>query len=244
MIPAMCGRYTLIKLEQVLANFPAVLLPPGLVPRYNIAPTQPVLVLPNDHPKLFERVHWGLVPSWAKDPSIGSRMINARAETLDEKPVFRTALRRRRCLVPADGFYEWRKEPKGGKTPMYIRMKTGEPFAFAGLWDEWHSPDGSVLRSCTVITTSPNDLMKPIHDRMPAILPREDYPRWLAKEEQPPEKMAELLGPYPAEEMEAYPVSRLVNRPANDVADCIKRAEESGKPEDQGHLWGSEESQD
>ena len=139
-------------------------------------------------------------------------MINARAETLAEKPAFRTSLKRRRCLVPADGFYEWKKGLDGKtKTPMYIRRRNGEPFAFAGLWDVWHSPDGSVLPSCTIITTAPNELMSPIHDRMPAILPRADYEKWLAPKEQDAAEMAALLRPCPAAELEAYPVSREVN---------------------------------
>jgi putative SOS response-associated peptidase YedK len=152
-------------------------------------------------------------------------MINARAETLSEKPAFRTALKRRRCLVPADGFYEWRKEPDGKtKTPMYVRRRDGEPFAFAGLWDVWHTPDGSVVPSCTVITTGPNELMAPIHDRMPVILPP-------AANEQAAADMTSLLRPYPAEELEAYPVSRRVNSPRNEGAGLVERAEiETGDP--------------
>ena len=157
----MCGRYTLINLAALTQAFPWIVgEPPEQPPRYNIAPTQPVLVVANNHADRFEHFHWGLIPSWAKDPSIGNRMINARAETLAEKPAFRTALRRRRCLVPADGFYEWKKDAGGKtKTPMWITMKSGGVFAFAGLWDAWHAPDGSVVPSCTLITTEPNELM-------------------------------------------------------------------------------------
>src|SRR5688500_11967104 len=211
----MCGRYTLVKLNELLLRFPNILPPTGIAPRYNIAPTQPVLVIPNNHPDRFELFHWGLIPSWAKDTAIGNRMINARAETLAEKPSFRTALKRRRCLLPADGFYEWRKEPDGKtKTPIYIRLKSGEPFMFAGLWDEWHSPDGSVLPSCAVITTRPNELMASIHDRMPVILSKDELRQWLDPAEQEPERLTALLKPFPAERMEAFPVSRTVNNPA------------------------------
>src|SRR4051794_24183669 len=204
----MCGRYTLINLASLTQAFPWITFPPADdLSRYNIAPTQPILAVANNRADRFEHFHWGLIPSWAKDPSIGNRMINARAETLDQKPAFRTALRRRRCLVPADGFYEWRKEPDGKtKTPMYIRMKGGEPFAFAGLWDVWHDPDGATIPSCTLITGEPNELVRKIHDRMVVILPREHYARWLDPQEQSSEQLMKLLKPYPAEEMEAYPV--------------------------------------
>src|SRR4051812_24997156 len=208
----MCGRYTLTKLEDLLRSFPFVTTVPDFHARYNIAPTQPVLAVANNHPDRFEFFHWGLIPSWAKDPSVGGRMINARAETLAEKPAFRTALRRRRCLIPADGFYEWKKEPDGKtKTPMYIRLKGGGPFAFAGLWDVWHAPDGSTLPSCTIITGAPNDLVGRIHDRMAVILPGWAYAQWLDPKEQAAADMVAMLKPYAAAEMEAFPVSRTVN---------------------------------
>jgi putative SOS response-associated peptidase YedK len=221
----MCGRYTLFRLDQLLKNFPNLRLPPDMLPHYNIAPTQLVPAISNTHPDRLDFFRWGLVPSWAKDISIGNRLINARAETLADKPAFRTALRRRRCLVPADGFYEWRKEGGKIKTPLFIHLRSGEPFALAGLWDTWHSADGSEMPSLTIITTAPNELMKTIHDRMPAIVRREDYARWLAPEEADPEELAGVLKPYPAEEMEAYPVSPRVNKPAHDAPDCIERAE-------------------
>src|SRR3954471_24884586 len=186
----MCGRYTLINLAALTQAFPWIDEPPADDPsRYNIAPTQPIVAVANNRADRFEHFHWGLIPSWAIDPGIGNRMINARAETLAEKPAFRTALRRRRCLIPADGFYEWRKESDKTKTPMYIRLKSGEPFAFAGLWDVWHSPDGSVVPSCTIVTTVPNELMASIHDRMPAILPESDYARWICPDEQDAREM-------------------------------------------------------
>jgi putative SOS response-associated peptidase YedK len=196
------------------------------VPRFNVAPTQAIPVIANNHPERLEMFHWGLVPSWAKDLSIGNRMINARAETLADKPAFRTALRRRRCLVPADGFYEWRKEADGKtKTPMYIQLKGHRPFAFAGLWDVWHSPDGSVLPSCTIITTQPNELMAGIHDRMPAILQESDYARWLCPDEQEPAEMSTLLQPYPADQMQVFAVSRDVNSPKNEGPNLITPVE-------------------
>ena len=151
----MCGRFTLTADMNILQeSFPWLNIPEGLGPRYNIAPTQPVAVVPNDGKNKLDFFTWGLIPSWSKDPKIGSRMINARAETLAEKPSFRTAFKRRRCLILADGFYEWRQEGKGlPKTPMYIKLTSGKPFAFAGLWESWNSKDGSNILSCTIMTT-------------------------------------------------------------------------------------------
>jgi putative SOS response-associated peptidase YedK len=220
----MCGRFTLTAdLDSIQAAFPWLEMQPGLQPRYNIAPTQPVAVASNDGKNRLDYFVWGLIPSWAKDPQIGSRMINARGETLAEKPSFRSALRRRRCLILADGFYEWRQEPGGKrKTPMYIRLADGTPFAFAGLWEVWRPPDGSEVYSCTIITTEPNSLMASIHNRMPVILPPESYPAWLASGERNPQDVLPLLQPYPPEAMAAYPVSTLVNSPANDLPACIQ----------------------
>lgn len=219
----MCGRFTLtVDPAQIQAAFPWLEVPPGVTPRYNIAPTQPVAVVTNNGENRLDFFVWGLIPSWAKDPEIGSRMINARAETLAEKPSFRTAFRRRRCLVLADGFYEWRQEPGAkAKTPMYIRMESGEPFAFAGLWESWNSPDGSNILSCTIITTEPNALTAKIHNRMPVILPSEAIGEWLDPGERKPEELNRFLQPYPANEMIAFPVSRLVNSPQNESPECI-----------------------
>ena len=161
-----------------------------------------------------------MIPSWAKDPAIGNRLINARAETLADKPSFRTAFKRRRCLIPADGFYEWRKDP-GGKTPMYIRLKSGDPFAFAGLWEAWHSAEDETLLTCTIITTTPNSLMEKIHDRMPVILKPDAYDRWRDPAEQEPGKLSGLLKPYPASHMTAYAVSKRVNKPENDSPELV-----------------------
>jgi putative SOS response-associated peptidase YedK len=221
----MCGRFTLIRLSDFTNLFPWI-LPPDQepTPRYNIAPTQPVAAAANTEPTRIGFFHFGLIPSWAKEAKIGSRMINARAETLVEKPAFRTALRRRRCLIPADGFYEWRKNPDGSKTPMYIRLKRDRPMAFAGLWDVWQSPDGSPVPSCTIITTLPNELVGPIHDRMPAVLREENYRPWLSAGDQGASNLLAMLLPYPADPMVATPVSNAVNSPKNDSPACIQPA--------------------
>jgi len=220
----MCGRFTLtIDPGDLQEVFPDVQIPSGFSPRFNIAPTQPVAVISNAVPDRLDFFTWGLIPSWAKDPEIGNRMINARAETLAEKPSFRTALRRRRCLILADGFYEWRQIPDSkGKIPTYIHLKDHRPFAFAGLWELWNSPDGSQIYSCTIITTQPNELMQTIHNRMPVILPKASYSRWLDPAERQPADLADLLVSYPASEMAAYPVSRLVNSPQVDTPACIQ----------------------
>jgi putative SOS response-associated peptidase YedK len=220
----MCGRFTLsIDPGELQDMFPGFVNQSTFTPRYNIAPTQPVAVITNSTVPQLEYYLWGLIPSWAKDPEIGSRLINARSETLAEKPSFRSAFRRRRCLIPANGFFEWKAVPgEKSKTPMFIHLKTRKCFAFAGLWEIWSSPDGSEIRSCTIITTQPNELMQSIHSRMPVIIPSAAYRDWLDPEERAPESLIKWLTPYAADEMEAYPVSRLVNSPQNDVPECIQ----------------------
>ncbi len=220
----MCGRFTLtIDPYHLQQAFPWAIIPDELTSRYNIAPSQLVAVIPNTGDYALAMYKWGLIPSWSKDPSIGERMINARAESLGEKPSFRNAFRRRRCLILADGFYEWTLDPAmKSKQPMYIRLKNAHPFAFAGLWEIWKASDGSELRSCTIITTSPNSLLEPIHNRMPVILPTDVYDRWLAPEDRQPEQLNDLLIPYSAAEMVAFPVSRLVNSPQYDSAELIQ----------------------
>ena len=222
----MCGRFTLsVDPADLQAAFPEFNFPAQGGARFNIAPTQPVLVLPNDATNTADFFVWGLIPSWSKDPAIGSRLINARAETLAEKPAFRSAFKYHRCLIFADGFFEWQLQPGSqGKLPHLIRLKSGKPFAFAGLWEHWQSPDGSEIKSATIITTSPNELMAPIHDRMPVILPQEAYARWLDPTPLFPVDLNSLLVPYPAGEMLAYPVSTLVNSPANDRPEVLVRA--------------------
>ena len=217
----MCGRYTLttdISDLQIRFSFHGHDL--EYRPRYNIAPTQRVLTVTNEEETQAQFMKWGLIPSWAKDPSIGSRMINARGETIAEKPSFRTALRKRRCLVLADGFYEWKKA-EGQKVPMRITLKEEEPFAFAGLWEAWKSPEDEWVRSCTIITTAPNTLMEPIHNRMPVILPQEAEETWLNPAIEDPQVLTSFFQPFPAEAMEVYPVSTMVNSVKNDAAECI-----------------------
>ena len=221
----MCGRFTLTAdpadLQEAFqwVNFGNA----NITPRYNIAPTQGIPVVTNNGENKLDFFTWGLVPFWAKDPSIGSRMINARSETLAEKPSFRNAYKRRRCLVLADGFYEWQKTLNSKvKIPTYIRMKDGAPFAFAGLWENWNSPDGSQILSTTIITTNPNQLIAPIHNRMPVIIPKDSYQTWLTTSEIKPEEMNPLLCPYDHTLMDAYQVSKLVNSPKNETPDCIR----------------------
>jgi putative SOS response-associated peptidase YedK len=224
----MCGRFTLTAdpadLQSVFnwVDFGSA----QFTPRYNIAPTQPIAVVTNSGTNQLNFFTWGLVPFWAKDPSISSRMINARAETLAEKASFKNAFKRRRCLVLGDGFYEWKKIP-GEKTkqPIYIHLKGGKPFAFAGLWEEWNSSDGSQILSATIITTEPNELIKPIHNRMPVILPESKYRQWLQPGEVNIQEFGALLQPYDAHQMETYPVSRFVNNPQNDTVTCINPLE-------------------
>jgi putative SOS response-associated peptidase YedK len=223
----MCGRFTLtVDPDQLQELFPWATIPRTITPRYNIAPTQPVAVIPNTGDFRMDFYLWGLIPSWAKDPAIGNRLINARAETLSEKPSFRTALKRRRCLIPADGFFEWKSSTTGkSKQPMYIRFASGKAFAFAGLWEIWNAPDGSEIRSCTIITTSPNSLIVPIHNRMPVILPESAYSLWLDPRELASANLDRFLQPYPIESMVAYPVSRAVNKPDSDTPELIKLLE-------------------
>lgn len=219
----MCGRFTLTtELDRLAEHFSFRAASVSYSPRYNIAPAQSVLTIIDDEGgHRAGLLRWGLIPAWAKDPTIGNRMINARAETVAEKPSFRRALQKRRCLVLADGFYEWRKEGRT-KTPMFITLKSREPFAFAGLWETWEPPTGDPVRSCTIITTSPNSLMAAIHDRMPVILPRAAESLWLDRTVTDPQALLPLLAPYAAELMKAYAVSPLVNLPRNDTPACIE----------------------
>jgi putative SOS response-associated peptidase YedK len=221
----MCGRFTLtIDPGELQDAFPGYTIPQqGISPRYNIAPSQPIAAILNQASPKLDFLVWGLIPSWVKDPQMGNRMINARSETLAEKPSFRNAYRRRRCLIPADGFYEWQVIPgRKSKQPVYIHLQEHKPFAFAGLWEIWRAPDGSEVYSAAIITTQANDFIKPIHDRMPVILKPSNYEEWLDAGERHPETLAHLLVPYPNNEMAAYPVSQAVNSPQNDQPECIK----------------------
>jgi len=223
----MCGRFTyLLSWSEIVALYGLTAvteMAPDWKPRFNAAPTQtmPVIRLNAAGKRELAALRWGLVPSWSKDPAMGAKLINARAETVAEKPAFRSAFKLRRCLVPADGFYEWRKLPGGGKQPYRITMADGAPFAFAGLWERW-SKGPEPLETFTIITTTANSLVAPIHDRMPVIIDAADHDAWLeARDTAIP--MA-LLRPYPAERMTAYPVSTRVNSPRNDDASVIERA--------------------
>jgi putative SOS response-associated peptidase YedK len=224
----MCGRFTRSKdYFSEHANQAKFLDQLGLAfaqpirPNYNVAPTQDVAAVRSvaDQRELVS-LRWGLVPSWATDLGIGSKMINARAETIAEKPSYRNALKKRRCLIVADGFYEWKREGKA-KQPHLIRFKGGRPFCFAGLWERWSKGEQPV-ETCTIITTGPNKLMEAIHDRMPVIVAPEDYGLWLDGAVQEPERVTPLLRPFPDADMEAYPVSTLVNSPRNDSPECVE----------------------
>ena len=265
----MCGRFSFSPNEILIEERFDLEVEEGLyTPRYNCAPAQNLAVISNQEPGRLSFFRWGLIPFWAKDPAIGNRMINARAEGILEKPSFRNPFRQRRCLVLSDGFFEWKrvgdsqvyrsagsqvygsagsqvygsagsqvygsagsqvygsaggggKQEVGGKVPYRIVMKNGDLFAMAGIWDSWRDPEGRVVHSFAIITTTPNELMQPIHDRMPVILPRRFEKEWLTSDRT--EDLLAMLQPYPAEEMEAYAVSRLVNSPANDRPEVIAR---------------------
>ena len=220
----MCGRFTLFESSEVLSREFGVPVPFPIAPRYNIAPTQPVAAVRNRTEgggREFALLRWGLVPSGAKDPSIGARMINARAETAPGKPAFRDAFRRRRCLVPASGFYEWQKQGRL-KQPYFICREDGNTIAIAGLWDRWDGAEGDPIESCTLLTTEANELIAPLHERMPVILPPESYGLWLNPSEQDPAVLHPLLAPYPADKMAARPVSRRVNDPSADDAGLVE----------------------
>jgi putative SOS response-associated peptidase YedK len=219
----MCGRFTLrapARLQLDLFRLDAM---PELKPRYNIAPSQPIAAvraLPDQPKREVAMLKWGLIPSWAKDPAIGNTLINARSESAATKPSFRSAFKARRCLILADGFYEWQKT-KGAKQPFHIQMKSGEPFAFAGLWEHWEDPNGELVESATILTTDANDLMRPIHQRMPVILPPKEFDLWLDPAVKDTAKVAPLLQPFAAEAMAASPVSTHVNNPRHDDERCL-----------------------
>ncbi|HUG93913.1 MAG TPA: SOS response-associated peptidase [Planctomycetaceae bacterium] len=217
----MCGRYNLRTPTQQLVEFFDLALAPELEPRYNIAPTQPVAAIRRTaRGRELSLVRWGLIPSWADDPKIGDRMINARADSVATKPAFRSAFKRRRCLIPADGFYEWKKS--GGKTnqPYQIGLQDGRPFAFAGLWEHW-AREGDEIESCTILTTDANELVAGLHDRMPVILDETAYDRWLDPELDDRDELESLLLPFPARRMKAWPVSTVVNNPRNETPECL-----------------------
>ena len=224
-VTAMCGRFAQKSDPKRLAKKFGVAEAPAAEARYNVAPTQEVLcVREGGDGREMTFFQWGLVPSWAKDPGMGARLINARSETVAEKPAFREAFKRRRCIVPADGFYEWQRAG-GRKQPYFFRMSDGEPFGFAGLWDRWEGEGGRVINSCTILTTEVNEVVRSVHDRMPVILHPEDYDLWLGDDVRQRDLIAGLLRPYPAGEMTSHPVSPAVNSPRNQGESLIERVE-------------------
>ncbi|MFO1323788.1 MAG: SOS response-associated peptidase [Burkholderiales bacterium] len=239
----MCGRYELHTHPAALALAFGLASPPHLRPRYNIAPMQdvPIVRLAHTGERELAHVRWGLVPRWAKDPGIGSKMINARSETLAEKPSFRTALKKHRCLIPADGFYEWKVVAGTHKQPIHIGMKDGAPFAFAGLTERWLSPEGQVLDTCTIITTQANAMLAQMHDRMPVIVAPAAYDRWL---DVAVTDLADIFAPFPSEAMAWYPVSTRVNAVRNDDAGLIERVAEAGAatPEESAHAAAADDA--
>lgn len=215
----MCGRYVLKTPAKVLASHFGLDEVIEVVPRYNISPGTDIPTIRHspEGKRVMHLLRWGLVPHWAKDPSIGAKLSNARGETVAEKPSFRDAFKRRRCLVPADGFYEWKPEGQI-KQPYYFSMESGEPFALAGVWESWRAPGGEILRTCCLITTGPNDIMLPVHDRMPVIVSPDDYEMWLAGESS---DALTLIRPYGAEKMQAWAVSKRVSRSGEEGADLV-----------------------
>lgn len=223
----MCGRFALYAdYKVILERFDieqASFDEDEYEPSYNIAPSQQIAAVVSDGNKnRLGKLKWGLIPPWAKDAKIGYKMINARAETAAEKPSYRNAFKKKRCLIIADSFYEWRKE-ETGKTPMLIKMKSDEPFAFAGLWESWQSPEGEPIHTCSILTTKPNDVMASIHDRMPVILSKEAEKIWLDPNVQDIELLESVLKPYDDGELEAYQVSEEVNSPKNNKAELIRK---------------------
>ena len=218
----MCGRFTSLLSPELLTVIYDVLAPGEQPQRYNIAPTQQVSIVREaaEGKRYLSNVRWGLVPHWAKDISIGSRMINARSETVHEKPAFRQAIKSRRCIVPASGFYEWAATPTG-KVPYYITTTDGSPFSFAGIWESWQAPEGDVIETCAILTTGANSLMTPIHDRMPVILHQGEFDRWLDPADKDSQHFQRFYKPFPPELMSSWRVSTIVNSPAHDSSENI-----------------------
>jgi putative SOS response-associated peptidase YedK len=218
----MCGRFVLASTASTISReFGLEHTPFSIQPNYNIAPSQPVIIIVSDGARQLMESRWGFIPSWARDPAIGHRMINARSETIAEKPAFREAFKKQRCLIPSDGFYEWRKK-RGGKVPLFIHLKNGEPFGFAGLYNIWTSPEGDSISTCTIITTTANKLLEPVHDRMPVIIPKDKRDMWLDPAVHDNNILLPLLKPFSSEEIEAYDVTSRVNSPKFNSPDNIK----------------------
>ncbi len=221
----MCGRFTSKgKAEDIKKEFKVGRLNKvTFEPRYNIAPTQMIpAVLESDGERIVNNLRWGLIPGWAKDESTGNKMINARAETLAEKPSFRNAFKSRRCIIPTSGFYEWAKKGANAKQPFYFYLKEKDVFGFAGLWEEWlDKSSGELIETCTIITTEATEVVEPVHDRMPVILKAENYDLWLDEKEKDTDRLQDLLVPFPASEMASHAVSRAVNNPGYDSPELI-----------------------
>lgn len=227
----MCGRYTLTSAPEALRALFAYEEQPNFPPRFNIAPTQPIpIVRLVDGKRRFALVRWGLLPSWAKDPSAFPLIVNARGESLHDKPAFRAALKHRRCLIPADGFYEWKAAGSGAKQPFFVHAKSKAPFAFAGLWETWTGPNGEEMETATIVTTRANKTLSVIHDRMPVIVPPEAFDLWLDTMHVDAITAETLIQPAPDDLFEAYPVSAAVNRTANDSIKLLDRAEVGAAP--------------
>jgi putative SOS response-associated peptidase YedK len=218
----MCGRFVRFSsIKEIAEHFNVGIPPFESEPSYNVAPSQDIIIINNSGAKQLAKCHWGFIPSWAKDPSVGYKMINARVETITEKPSFKAAFRKQRCLVIANGFYEWQKDNKR-KIPFYIHLKSGEPLGFAGLYNPWTSPEGEKMCTSTILTTESNEIISGIHDRMPVIVPRDKENIWLAPEVDDVELLKDFLRPFPSEEMVVRQVSDRVNSPGNDSPDNIE----------------------
>lgn len=227
----MCGRYTLTSAPEAIRALFRYDEHPNFPARYNIAPTQPIAIVRMvDGKRQFALVRWGLLPSWVKDPGAFSLLINARGESVCDKPAFRAAMKRRRCLIPADGFYEWQATGKGPKQPFYIHARSGMPLAFAGLWETWMGPNGEEVETAAIVTTAANQTLGPIHDRMPVIVPSEDFNVWLDTANVDAKIAEAIIAPAPDDLLEAYPVSTAVNRTANDNPKLLDRFDVSARP--------------
>lgn len=239
----MCGRFAQISPAHILRKiFQLMDDLPEIPPRYNIAPGQNIYVIrdivireeqqisePPEIRRNLSRLKWGLIPFWAEDPKIGPHLVNARAETVSNKEAYRVPFKNRRCLVPADGFYEWETDPKGRKQPFFVRPKTKQPFALAGLWDRWKSSEGTVIDSCTILTTEANESLKLIHERMPAIIDPANFDLWLDPIINNPDQLTTLLQPYDSSKITVYPVSSFVNNSKNEGPKCIEKVKGVGK---------------
>ena len=235
----MCGRYRLTRKKEILAEHFGIEPPDNWQPRYNVAPTQDIPVIRQDskQPKrIAATMRWGLIPIWSKDPKMGYKMINARSEGIIEKPAFSDALKKRRCLIPADGFYEWQKSG-GKKKPFCFTMADEALFAFAGIWERWKDPEGKWIETCSIITTTPNKLTEDVHDRMPVILHPEDYDLWLDPGFHDTATLTGLLRPYEAEAMKRFEVSTRVNSVENDDPDLLNPERPSEPPQAQASLF-------